>query len=157
MATEKTFSSSLHNTFASIMVNDYTAPSRTQHSSCVLSHVAQQTLSKARAILEESDVRALELSFSDCNATFAETRNNWAAEFRHTEAVLEVGKMVGENKINMKLSGQIAVVQNAEYHDASNAFFGRVEDDGAESETWAYAARSQGKIVKRMTAAIAKE
>ena len=157
MATEKTFTSSLHNTFASIMGDGYTAPSRTQHSSHVLTDVAQQTLAKAHAILQESDGRALGLSCSDANATFAETRNNWAAEFKHIETVLEVGRMVGEDKIDMKLSGQVSVVHNPEYHDASNAFFGGVEEDGAERETWAYAAKSQGKIVKRMTAAIAKE
>lgn len=157
MATEKTFADSLHNTFASIMGDGYTALSRTQHSSHVLTDLAQQTLAKAHTILQDSDGRALELSCSDSNATFAETRNNWAAEFKHTQTVLEIGRMVGEDKINMKLSGQVPVVQDPEYHDASNAFFGRVEEDGAERETWAYAAKSQGKIVKRMTAAIAKE
>lgn len=138
------------------MGDGYTASSRTQHSSQVLKDVAQEILAKAHAILQESDGGMLDLSCSDSTAMFTETRNNWAADFKHTETVLEVGRIVGEDKINMKLSGQVPVVQDPDYHDASNTFFGRVEEDG-ERETWAYAAKSQGKIVKRMTAAIAKE
>lgn len=138
------------------MRDGYTPLSRTQHSSHVLKDVAQETLAKAHAILQESDGRILHLSCSDLTATFRETRNNWATDFEHTETVLEVGRTVGEDKINMKLSGQVPVVQDPDYHEALNTFFGRVEEDG-ERETWAYAAKSQGKLVKRITAAIAKE
>lgn len=156
MATEKAFTSCLHNTFASIMDDGYAASSRTQHNSHVLKDVAQETLAKAHAILQESDGRMLDLGCSKSNATFIETRHNWATDFKHTETVLEVGRTVGEDKINMKLSGHGPVVQDPDYHEASTTFFGRVDEDG-ERETWAYAAKSQRKIVKRIIAAIAKE
>ena len=84
-----------------------------------------------------------------------ETEENWALNFQHTERILEVGRLVGEDKINAKLSGLVPIVHDPDYSDTSAALFATDEGD-REVETWAKAARNQGRVVKKMTAAIAE-
>lgn len=85
---------------------------------------------------------------------FKKTQTDWTFDSQHTERILEVGRLVGEDKMAAKLNGVVPIVHDPHYSDASAALFAADEEIGTENETWARAAKNLGRVVKRMTAAI---
>lgn len=119
-----------------------------------IKNAAKTALSKAHGLLERSQSSMLKLSSNTTNAILTETQDNLSLDIQHTERILKVGRLVGEDKINIRLSGLVPIIHDSDYNDASEAFFATDDESGMEDETWAREAKDQERIVKRMTAAI---
>ena len=84
------------------------------------------------------------------------TQNDRALDVQHTETILESGVLVGDDRINHKLSGRVQAMHDPGYTDASKALFAEKSEDETKGDSWARVAKDQGRIVKRMVSSIAE-
>ena len=100
---EETFASALQITFVSIMDDGYAGPSKVQHNTHLLKNAALTTLTQAHSVFQEFQGRMLAQRSTNSTAIFTDTSQKWKADLMQTERILEVGRVVGEDKINMKI------------------------------------------------------
>ncbi len=152
---QKKFTATFAGTFNAIMTDGLDCPENETRNTHGLKTKLDSTKSGCHQVVAEYEDGLQK--FSSCHnlLSFHAFQSKSAAELTDAKAILETGRMVGEDKIRAILTGSSISPEDPNQIKASDALFA-AKDQDAESLSWAVAAREQGKIMKKLTAAISR-